>query len=500
MLSTEKKRQREVREHETIGLYGIEYGSDWETVERDSTSTRRTVRLVRFILNDNEKAHIDHLRKLVDRRLVANWGCQRVYENEAEDCTKLSYKSSCPVLNTDYILDFQFYNLDFCLLDLHQILSPEVPWWERRYTKNPVFSFVDPFGFSLPFDKMRQLLSDSNRAVLIVFMVQSINRSKSTKSRRLVDAIFGEEGDGDELAGWEIALRKAGPEPTRKSSRQHTEWTNRRLEALAKHYCKRLRQSLGKKTTMMVMRKGKSSPKTGTIFYECFAGNTTLELQRTKTAMQGLVQGEPEDGFSDCYALNNIEVKSGRKTTDEEEAEEIYKKFQGRAVMLYKIREFVLDKTNFPYHKRPLAVLERSKKIAKVNTYGQKRKKFTFGGDRWYSQFWNVQFASDEEWRKRNEEEEGLKRVPPEKKDKKRADEKNPGNKAQNKKAKVSNKTQKRTAEKKKTQIKKAKTSNRTSAPKNKKKAEEAWIQSGRDFMHKWMKKNSKAIIESKSE
>ena len=476
-----------------------------EAVGLSSYNDRREVKLVRFVLNDYAEAHVDHLRESVDRRLTDYWKCQRlpgVEESNSSGCARASYKSPCHILNTDYILDFQFYKGDFSQLDLNRIL-PKAPRSQRGYrSAASVFCFVDPFGFSIPFCKMQQILGDSNRTGLIVFMVESINRFKGTNSRRLADAVFGEEGQGEGDAGWRKAVDEAGgPEPEKKSSRQHTDWTNRRLEAMASYYCERLRKSLSKKTAKFVMHKGKSSPQKGTLFYECFAGTTKAGQQRTKTAMQKQVQGKPEDGFSDYYDLNNIKVKQGRKTTDEEEGEVIYKHFQGKIATLGEVETFVLEKTPFPYHARALSALKRCGKITNVD-YGHDQregKRCTFGANV-HSRLWKIRFASEEEWKKRNEEEEGRKGVPPEKKGKKRAAEKNPGNEARNKKAKVSNKTQKRTAEKKKTQIKKAKTSNTTSAPKNKKKAEEAWIQSGRDFMHKWTKKNSKAIIEPKSE
>ncbi len=390
------------------------------------------MRLVRFIFNDYEEAHVKHLKELVDTRLLNYWDCQEEtpeYDEVQRDCDTAWYKYYCRKTNTDFILQITFYQCDFGKLNLYGVLRrderiPFIP----SYKGDPVFSFVDPFGFKIPFEKMKQLLGNRSRFVLIVFMVSSINRFKS-ESPRLVDAIFGEDGyDGERNpAGWRKAMEEAGgPEPKQKSSERHTDWTNRRLSALADYYCKRLRQSLDKKTAVFAMRKGKSSPKTGTLFCECFAGNSMADLQRMKTTMQSLSQQKPEEGaphlyFTDYFHHSNIEVELGRKTTDEDEAKVIYEEFHGNVAKLSTVRAFVLQETPFPFHARALGVLERLGKITKVDTNGRKRPKFTFGAGKRQAWYWKVHFAPKEEEQEVVEEKREEEKVPL-KKGKKRGD------------------------------------------------------------------------------
>ncbi len=92
-------------------------------------------------------------------------------------------------------------------------------------------------------------------------------------------------------------------------------------------------------------------------------------LNDQKRAMQKKTQKIAQLVYSDYFAFQNIIVPDGRKTTDEEEAETIFKHFIhfDQPVTLGEVKRFVIEETPYPYHTKSLRHLEKSKKLTVEN-------------------------------------------------------------------------------------------------------------------------------------
>ena len=101
-------------------------------------------------------------------------------------------------------------------------------------------------------------------------------------------------------------------------------------------------------------------------------------VKTMKDAMQPNVQTK-DDGLrhTDYYSFNGINIPFGRKTTDEDEKKEIYKHFKGKKIELYELKHWILVRSPFTFHSRPLQQLERERLLT-VDSLGEQRRNKNF--------------------------------------------------------------------------------------------------------------------------
>ncbi len=318
----------------------------------------RLIRLARFFFSDSKRAYVDRLRSAVSERVTGRWGGRRL--DAGGDSSSSLYAISHDVCGADFVIEVTLLCKDFLKLPYDLGLLPA-----------PLFSFVDPFGMRVPFDKVCRLLSAYGSFLFLNLMVEAINRWASTRPD-LIDAIYG-------CAGWRDIFEEAGEGPGG-GGEERTAWVNAKLRRLADFYCERLQRACeGKRTALFALRRGKTHPDKGTIFYMVFACDGLTVLQQMKMSMQRFVQRSPVDSpeylcYSDFYHHRGMDVGTGRKSTDEQEADVIYEHFKGQCVRLGDIKAFVLCKTPFPYHARAMRALEKKGKV-KVEDFGERKGK-----------------------------------------------------------------------------------------------------------------------------
>ncbi len=315
------------------------------------------INLARFFFSDSKRAYVDRLRRAVSERVTGRWGGRR--QDAGGDISSFLYAIRHDVCGADFVIEVTLLCKDFLKLPYDLGLLPA-----------PLFSFVDPF-MRVPFDKVCRLLSDYGSFLFLNLMVEAINRWASTRPD-LIDAIYG-------CDGWRDIFEEAGEGPGG-GGEERTAWVNAKLRRLADFYCERLQRACeGKRTALFALRRGKTHPDKGTIFYMVFACDGLTVLQQMKMSMQRFVQRSPVDSpeylcYSDFYHHRGMDVGTGRMSTDEQEADVIYEHFKGQCVRLGDIKAFVLCKTPFPYHARAMRALEKKGKV-KVEDFGERKGK-----------------------------------------------------------------------------------------------------------------------------
>ena len=117
-------------------------------------------------------------------------------------------------------------------------------------------------------------------------------------------------------------------------------------------------------TSTFTLKKGKRRPDNARLFDLVFATSSLSVLNNAKTSFQAINQEAGESSFTDYYDLNGISIPPGRKTSDEQESDEIYEKYCDRgSVKLGELKRMILEETPFPYHSRALRYLEKQNRI-----------------------------------------------------------------------------------------------------------------------------------------
>jgi len=151
--------------------------------------------------------------------------------------------------------------------------------------------------------------------------------------------------------------------------------------------------------------KAKRDKDAGDQFFMVFC-NHDEDLKSIKSMKDAMmINVQTSDGglrHTDFYSLNDIAIPLGRKTTDEEEANTIYEKFNGTTVTLGKLKEWIVYKSPYTFHSRALGFLERNNKL-KVTGAPDSRRRGNFQASTMESSpnknsnSWELYFISSEE-------------------------------------------------------------------------------------------------------
>ena len=141
---------------------------------------------------------------------------------------------------------------------------------------------------------------------------------------------------------------------------------------------KKISETSDARAIHFLFAKGKSDSEKGNQFYMVFFSSTISRLkaiQDMKYTMQRFTQESSDNCFTDYYSWNGIEVPLGRKTTNEDEALQIWIKLQGQTMTLHDVQQWVLFDSPFAFHARALRKLEEQGCLFVDSSQGEKRSK-----------------------------------------------------------------------------------------------------------------------------
>ena len=186
----------------------------------------------------------------------------------------------------------------------------------------PTFAFIDPFGWRVPFQLVRRILSYPSCEVLITFMYEEINRFIGLPEQEAnFNSLFGTNA-------WRTIA--AVSEPRERKGQIHD------------LYMRQLRDSAGAKyVRSFEMRNDRDV----TDYYLFYATNNLLGLKRMKNAMWR-VDRSGGFTFSDAADPNQL-VLFGDEPEYDVLRGLILNRFQGEATTIAEIEEFVVAETAF---------------------------------------------------------------------------------------------------------------------------------------------------------
>ena len=208
----------------------------------------------------------------------------------------------------------------------------------------PTFAFIDPFGWGVPFDLVRRILSFPNCEALVTLMYEEINRFIGHPDQEEnFNSFFGTEA-------WHPIASVSDPRERK-----------RQIHDL---YMRQLRDSASAKyVRSFEMRNDRDI----TDYYLFYATNSFLGLKKMKEAMWK-VDGSGGISFSDATDPNQL-VLFGNEPQFDVLRSLILDRFQGQETTIAEIEKFVVTETAFRethYKKQILRPLELSRPPALV--------------------------------------------------------------------------------------------------------------------------------------
>jgi three-Cys-motif partner protein len=231
----------------------------------------------------------------------------------------------------------------------------------------PTFAFIDPFGWTgVPFTVVKEILSHKSCEVLFNFMYEEINRFiEHPDQTKNFDDLFG-------TPDWRGVSKIVD--------------ARARREFLHGLYVRQLRQEAGARYVRSFEMRNK---KDATDYFLFFATNSAKGMEKMKEAMWKLDESG-EFRFSDATVPAQTLLFTPQPNFDTLRRA-ILDRFQGTAVTVADIEDFVLAETPFRpthYKKQVLAELEGEGKIVavdpkpgrKARSYGEPGMKLRFTG------------------------------------------------------------------------------------------------------------------------
>ena len=328
---------------------------------------------IHFLFNDTERENIIHLYKLT-KTWMAKYGWRREKHNPnlddmwpAEEGRNFSrlWRFDLPV-GSPWLIRTTF--------TVGQFKNIQIP--KARKT----FTLIDPCGIKqIPFEAVNRFLGPS-KEVFINLMVWTIRRSSANpKHENVIKELFGNEEAASVIRSYEKCPEgkckpKSGNCCLKRAYRKYVRYYSKRIARVCKSHTALV------EAVHFLFSKGKKNKDVGDQFYMVyFSCDMDLKMVKImKDSMQPNVQTiEAGLRHTDYYSFNGIKIPFGRKTTDEEEKKEIYKFFRGKKIKLYKLKYWILVRSPFTFHSRPLQQLERERLLT-VDTFGEPRRRMNF--------------------------------------------------------------------------------------------------------------------------
>ena len=340
---------------------------------------------IHFVFNDIQLDNIKHLYKLT-KVWMSKYGWTREeqfpdLDNETNIQEGQSF--SClwrfdPDLGSPWLIRTTFVAGDF--------KNIKIPRAKKTFT------FIDPCGIKqIPFDVVNRFLGPG-KEVFINLMVWTIRRSSGNpKHENVINKLFGNPEANSVIGSFRkcpegSCKSKDGLCCTKRAYKKYVKYYEERISTVCQsEYAKKLQELFGirvpaPEAVHFLFSKGRVDEERGDQFYMVYL-SCDMDLKMVKTmkdAMQPNVQTR-EGGLrhTDFYSFKGINIPFGRKTTDEEEKEEIYKYFKGQEISLYDLKYWILVHSPFTFHSRPLQQLEKERRLT-VQTFGDPRSRNNF--------------------------------------------------------------------------------------------------------------------------
>lgn len=201
----------------------------------------------------------------------------------------------------------------------------------------PIFAFIDPFGWTIPFSSIRRILTSPHCEVLVNFMYEYINRFIGLPEQSdNFDALFG-------TTDWRKLIDLSDPDERRQESHDL--------------YMRQLQHSAhARYARSFEMKNARNS----TAYYLFYATNNLLGLEKMKDAMWK-VDASGEFTFSDATNHDQLVLFQKEPRLDILRAQ-IIDHFHGKEATVQEIKEFVIEKTAFrdTHRKTVLKEMEQS--------------------------------------------------------------------------------------------------------------------------------------------
>lgn len=243
-------------------------------------------------------------------------------------------------------------------IDLPELVSYELVNADFRYmeeyiiefiTKHsaPAFVFIDPFGYKLSFNFIKQLMKFQSCEVFINFMYEFINRFLSRD---------GQQNVMKELFGTDEWVNLIGA-----SKQEIHDFYQRNLETYVAKYVRSF-EMRGKKDQ--------------TIYYLFYCTNSRKGLEKMKEAMWK-VDGGGTFSFSDSTNPDQL-VLFGNEPDFSQLKQEIISQFSKQTVTIEDIQDFVICKTPFLLSHIKTPVLRPMEEQGELTVLSERKRKYTY--------------------------------------------------------------------------------------------------------------------------
>lgn len=333
----------------------------YEQSQDQSAFLLRPIKAIHFIFNDLNKKNIENLKELVP-----------------PECLKFGFQ----VVRGNNFLMYKLFDDSESAIGWKFQVSFVVGSFEDLAVQTDadnIFSFIDPCGIKqIPLLAVGRFIGDNKEAFINLMVMTILRVGNNHIAQSCIYKLFGQSDAATKVLA---TAQKRQPELNEKDQEKQLK---EKFETFVTEYENTL-EDLCKGSHATAARflfaNGKRSREKGDRYYMVFLSSTVSRLkaiQDMKYVMQKFTQENGENRFTDYYSWNGIEVPLGRKTTNKDEAIQIWRKLQGQTLTLYDLQEWVLLKTPFPFHARALRVLEKQGCLVVDTSQGDERIKKSF--------------------------------------------------------------------------------------------------------------------------
>ena len=317
-----------------------------------------------FVFNDIHYDNINHLFKIA-LQTIKKYGWEKLdsvkdhfHELEEHALSDL-FETSVDNCNfeSSNITMYEYYDADI-LVTHGKLWLIRLTFINGKFINCPcpiadkVFSFIDPCAIKqIPLEVIDRFLGPG-KEVFINIMVLTIRRvSANPLCSKTICELFGSEDAAE-------AVRELLSTNSKEAYKKYVSIYEKQIQKLCQvdspnsiHFC---------------FSKGKRDKDSGDFFFMVYCNHDQdlRSMKNMKDAMMINCQTS-EDGLrhTDYYFFNDIQVELGRKTTYEEEANDIYSKFKGKTLTLAETKLWIIYKSPFTFHSRALGFLEKNMRL-----------------------------------------------------------------------------------------------------------------------------------------
>ena len=318
-----------------------------------------------FVFNDVNNDNINNLFKIAQQTIKKyGWikldGVKDNFHELKEHAVWDLFDTSvdkCNFKSSNIIATYEYFDAD--IFEMHgKLWLIRLSFINEKFESCPcpvadkVFSFIDPCAIKqIPLEVIDRFLGPG-KEVFINLMVLTIRRASANPlCSRAICKLFGSEDAAE-------AIKELSNTNCKEAYKKYVSIYEKQIQNLC--------QADSPNSVHFCFSKGKCDKDSGDFFFMVYCNHDQdlKSMKYMKDAMMINCQTS-EDGLrhTDYYFVNDIQVKLGRKTTNEEEANAIYSKFKGRTLSLAETKLWIIYKSPFTFHSRALGFLEKNMKV-----------------------------------------------------------------------------------------------------------------------------------------